>query len=232
MDVPGRLGRALEECGRLLQVALDFTNPWDALRVALQARAGRGVILEAGTPLIKSYGMGSVRLLRVLQGEDGVVVADTKTMDTGRLELSLAAEAGADVATVLAVAPRETIREMVEEGETRGVAVMGDLIGHPDPVRGAEELYSLGVHVALFHIGIDVQRSLGLSAANRAELVAKLAESFPGPIAVAGGIKPEEVGRLVEAGARIIIIGGAITRSPDPASAAMEAYRGLNARCL
>ena len=230
-EVPGRLGESLERCGRILQVALDFTSPWDALRVGLQSLVGRAVALEAGTPLIKSYGMDAVRMLRSVPGST-IVVADTKTMDTGGLELAMAVEAGADVATVLAVAPEETIREMVAEAERRGAAVMGDLIGAEDPVRAAERLARLGVHVALFHVGIDVQRRLGLRAGDRAALVERLASHFPGPVAVAGGVKPEEAGALARAGASIVIIGSAITRSPDPRSAALQALRSLEPRCL
>ncbi len=231
MKVPGPLGGLLEECGRLLQVALDFTDLASALRIGVAARVGKAVILEAGTPLIKAEGMKSVKILSSLPG-DPVVVADTKTMDTGSLELGLAADHGASVATVLAVAPDETIVEMVKEGERRGVAVMGDLIGYPDPVEGARRLRSLGVHVALFHIGIDVQKKLGMTASTRAELVARLKNSFDGPIAVAGGIKPGEVERLVDAGADIIIIGSGITKAKAPREAALKALAGLRPRCL
>ena len=229
--VPGRLGELLDGCGRLLQVALDFTSPWDALRTGLAALVGKAVVLEAGTPLIKSYGVDAVRMLHSIPGA-GAVVADTKTVDTGGLELALAAEAGADAATVLALAPEETVREMVAEGERRGVAVMADLIGVGDPVRAAERLRRLGVHIALFHIGIDVQKRLGVTAGQRAGLVRRLREAFGGPIAVAGGVKPGEAGELAGAGADIVIIGGAITRSPDPRASAAEALRGLAPRCL
>ena len=230
-SVPRRLGSLLEECGRLLQVALDYTSPWSALRTALEARVGRAVILEAGTPLIKSYGMDSVRMLSSLPG-DPVVVADTKTMDTGRLELELAADAGASAATVLAAASDETIREMVEAGEEKGVAVIGDLIARDDPVGEARRLRRLGVHSVLLHIGIDVQRRLGITAGQAAGLVEKVGAAFQGPVAVAGGVKPGEAGRLAEAGASIVIIGGAITRSPSPRESAGEALRSLRPRCL
>ncbi len=230
MKIPGRLGNLLNECGRLLQVALDFIDPWKALETGIISLVGKPVILEAGTPLIKSYGMQSVKMLASIPGVNAVV-ADMKTMDTGKLETELAASYGADVVTVLSVAPDETIRSMVETGEDLGVAVYGDLIGHPEPIKRAEQLWELGVHVALFHIGIDLQEKLGLSAGERVETVKRLKEVFPGPIAVAGGIRPEEVSSLSEAGADIIIIGGAITRAENPRKAALEAYQLLGSRC-
>ena len=47
-----------------LQVALDFLNLSRALGVARLAAAAGEVILEAGTPLIKSEGLNAVRALR------------------------------------------------------------------------------------------------------------------------------------------------------------------------
>ncbi len=230
LKIPGSLGKLLGNCGKALQIALDYIDPWNALKTGIETLVGDAVILEAGTPLIKSYGMQSVKMLNSIPGVR-VVVADTKTMDTGKLETELAASYGANVVTVLAVAPDETIRAMVETAESLGVAVYGDLIGHPDPIGRAEKLWELGVHVALFHIGIDLQEKLGLTAGERGEIVAKIKEIFPGPIAVAGGIKPVEVSSLTEAGADIIIIGGAITRAENPRNAALEAYKRLGTRC-
>ncbi|MEB3816676.1 MAG: orotidine 5'-phosphate decarboxylase [Desulfurococcales archaeon] len=230
VDVPGRLGERLSRRGRLLQVALDFTGLGEAFGVALALpRGGDRLILEAGTPLIKSAGMTSVRILRALPGSH-LVVADTKTADTGALEVGLAAEAGADAATVLACAPRETIEEAVREAERRGVAVYADMIATHDPAREAERLRELGVHIALLHIGIDTQRRLGITAAQLPQLIARVAGEFKGPIAVAGGVKPADVPKLVEAGASIIIIGSAITKAEDPARATREALEALESK--
>ncbi len=228
--VPGRLGERLGECGALLQVALDVVEAYDALRVGFQAAVSPSVVLEAGTPLVKSEGLRVVRLLRALPQEP-VVVADTKTFDTGRLEFRIAAEAGADAATVLALAPEETIEEAVAAGEEYGIAVIGDLIGYPDPVEGASRLRRLGAHIALLHIGIDVQRRLGITAGQLPELVSRVREAFGGPVAVAGGVKPHEAGALARAGASIIVIGSAIVKARDPRAAAEEAVRSLRPGC-
>jgi len=228
--VPGRLGERLEECGGLLQVALDLDDIAVAVRIGFQAAVSPAVVLEAGTPLVKVEGLRAARILRALPQEP-VVVADTKTFDTGRLEFTLAHRYGADAATVLALAPDETIEEAVSAGEELGMAVIGDLIGHPDPVEGARRLRRLGVHVALLHIGIDVQRRLGITAGQIPDLVARVREAFQGPVAVAGGVKPGEAGTLARAGAQIIVIGGAITKASDPRGAAAEAVRNIRPGC-
>ncbi len=74
----------MDTSGPILQVALDFANLSQALRVAEEAVAGGAQWLEAGTPLIKSEGLGSVRELKK-RFPDHTIVADMKTMDAGRV---------------------------------------------------------------------------------------------------------------------------------------------------
>ncbi len=204
------------DCDVYLQVALDYTRLEDAVKLASIIPVEKWVILEAGTPLVKSEGARSISILKSIAG-GRMVVADLKTMDTGGLEASIAFDNGADITTVLAAAPDETIRSAVEEACKRGKMVMADLIGLPDPLSAIHRLENLGVDIILFHIGIDVQQARSLTVSSRSELVEKLAdEAGRAKIAVAGGIKPSEAGVLKAAGADIIIIGSAITRSQDP----------------
>ncbi|MEB3861849.1 MAG: orotidine 5'-phosphate decarboxylase [Desulfurococcales archaeon] len=219
------------KCSPLIQVALDFTSMGEALRLAsLLAGSTRRLVLEAGTPLIKSYGLEAVELLRALPGP-GQVVADMKTMDTGGLEVEIAYRHGATATTVLGVAPDETIAEASSAAKRLGITLYGDLIGVGDPVERARRLEELGVDVILLHIGIDVQRKLGLTAGSRVEVVRRLRGEVKGLIAVAGGVKPREVRGLVDAGADIVIIGSAITRAEKPAEALAEAIQGAGGDC-
>ncbi|MFP3264747.1 MAG: orotidine 5'-phosphate decarboxylase / HUMPS family protein [Acidilobus sp.] len=226
----GSLVERIGECGRLLQVALDFTDLRDAVRVGSLTALGPAVILEAGTPLIKAEGMKAVDVLRSIPGRH-LVMADTKTMDVGGLEARLAFEHGADAMSVLAASSEETIREAVREAEAAGRDVYADLMGFTDLGPWVEKARRAGAHVALIHIGIDVQRALGTTAAQAKDVVRRAKELFRGPVAVAGGIKPEDVAGVAEAGADIIIIGSAITKAADPASAARRALEGLRPRC-
>ena len=73
----------------ILQVALDFLNLGRALKIAEAAVAGGADWLEAGTPLIKSEGLDSVRALK--KNFPGLpIVADLKIMDAGRIEAEAA----------------------------------------------------------------------------------------------------------------------------------------------
>jgi 3-hexulose-6-phosphate synthase len=205
------------DCNVYLQIALDFTRLEDAVKIASFVPAEKWIILEAGTPLVKSEGMKSVSVLKSMS-RGRLVAADLKTMDTGGLEARLAFDSGADITTVLAVAPEETIKSAVEEAHKRGKMVMVDLIGLKDPVSVVPKLEDLGVDIILYHIGIDVQLGRKMTAGSRSDLVRDIARrTSRAVIAVAGGVRPAEAKELYDAGAKIIIIGSAITKSPDPA---------------
>src|SRR3989442_2054720 len=82
-----------------VQVALDLIHLKDALRIAKAANRAGVEWIEAGTPLIKSEGMRSVKeLKRALPA--AVVVADMKTLDAGAIETEIAFEAGADIVSI------------------------------------------------------------------------------------------------------------------------------------
>ena len=141
--------------------------------------------------------------------------------------MRIAAEAGAAAATVLSCALDETIEDAAREAHRQGIALVADLIGSRDPVAEAERLAGLGVDIVEVHVGIDAQRALGVTAAELVDVVRRVAEVFPGPVAVAGGLNAKTAPRMVEAGASIIVVGGAITKSPDPGEAARAVYEAI-----
>ncbi len=207
----------------VLQVALDYARLEDATRLVslLHAKLGAVFIAEVGTPLIKSEGMRAVSVIKSVVGS-APVLADTKTADVGWLEARLAAEYGASAVTVLGCTYNETIVGMLEEAGRHGVTVVADLIGVSDIAGRVEELWSLGVKAVELHVGIDVQQRLGMTAANLAEVVRVVRRRFPGILAVAGGLNAKTAPRVVEAGADIVVVGSAITKSSDPISSAKE----------
>ena len=211
----------------LLQVALDFTRIDDALRIAEIAWSCGADIIEAGTPLIKAEGLRAVEILR-RELPDATIVADMKTVDVGDLEVRMAAEAGADIVTVMGFSWDSTIIAAVEEARRQKVLVEADLMYVEDPVRRAGELKKLGVDIVGIHIGIDVQKRMGLTAGDVPDLVRRVVESFKGIVSVAGGIKAEHVQSLVKAGAKIIVVGSAITRARDPSSATRKIREAIS----
>jgi len=211
-----------KEAGPKLQVALDFVDLSRALRAAKEVADGGADWLEAGTPLIKSEGLESVRALR-REFPHHTIVADMKTMDAGRAEMEAAAKAGANVAVVMAVASDATIEECVNAGNNFGIQVAADLLRVPNPVERAKELEGMGVSYLGIHTAIDEQ----MRGEDPFEVLRAVAVAVSIPVAVAGGINSETAAEAVEAGARIVIVGGAVIKSADARKATAEIKRTI-----
>lgn len=194
----------------ILQIALDFLELDRAIKVAKESVKGGVDWIEVGTPLIKSEGMDAVRKIK-RQFSDKLLVADLKTMDTGRLETEMAYKAGADIACLLSVADDTTIREGIKAAENYGGKVMVDLINAQDPVERAKRLDELGVHIITVHVGIDQQ----MEGMDPLSILEKTRLEVSTHLAIAGGITSETAGLAVKKGADIVIVGGAITKSKN-----------------
>lgn len=193
-----------------------------ALEIARKCSGAGAHFLEAGTPLIKSQGIGIVSELKRI-APDKQIVADMKTMDTGYLETKLAAEAGADVVSILAVADDNTIKEAVRAGKEFGVKIACDLINVKNPVERAKELESFGVDYVCLHLGIDQQKKSDYPYPT----LKALSEEISIPIMAAGGLNDKKVEEVIKSGAEVIIVGGFITRSEKPEEATRAIIKAL-----
>lgn len=199
----------------LLQLALDFVDLHRALGVAREAARGGVDWLEIGTPLLKAEGLEAVRRLRA-EFPSLTLVCDTKTMDAGRLEMEAAAKAGANVATVLGVAPDATIRECIEAGRNYGISIAVDLVNVADPAARAAQMEEWGASLVGVHCPIDQQ----MEGKDPFTTLRQVAQAVSIPISVAGGIHSESAARAVQSGATVIVVGGAITKAEDAEKAA------------
>src|SRR5437899_7125944 len=136
-------------------------------------------------------------------------------MDTGAFEVESAAKAGADVITVMGVTDDATILEAVRAARRYGSKIMVDLMRVVDKPKRAKELEALGVDYLNMHVSIDEQM-IAQSPLQELKAVAK-ATSLP--VAVAGGLNSETVAQALEAGASIVIVGGAIIKAENVADA-------------
>ena len=206
----------------ILQVALDLLNSDRALAIAKDSVNGGADWLEAGTPLIKSEGMEIVRKLKETFPEK-TLVADMKTMDTGAFETEMAAKAGADIVSVLAVADDSTIIESLKSARKYGAKLMVDLIGVKDKIKRAKELEKIGINYLCIHVGIDEQ----MTGITPLETLKSLVKHTNVPVAVAGGINSETAADIVKAGASIVIVGGAITKAKDVKKATAQIKKSI-----
>jgi len=209
----------------VLQLALDFVDLKRAVKSAQAGVAGGVDWLEIGTPLIKSEGLQAVRELRRLFPRV-TLVADMKIMDAGRIEVETAAKAGANIVDVLGAASDATIRECIQAGKNYGAKIVVDLIAVKDPVSRGKQIEDFGADYITVHCSIDEQ----MEGKDPFETLRKLAEAVSLPVGVAGGINSETAARALEAGASIVIVGGAITKAVDPAEAASNIRKAMEER--
>ena len=140
----------------ILQVALDLLDMKRALQIAQESLDGGADWIEAGTPLIKSEGIGAVRQLRD-RFKKATIVADMKVADTGAIEVEMAAKAGADIVCILADADDAVVADAVRAARLYGIRLMADLINVKDPQVRAGQLEAMGVDIICAHVGIDQQ---------------------------------------------------------------------------
>ncbi len=197
----------------ILQVALDVLEVERALQIAKEAIEGGVDWIEAGTPLIKSEGMDAVRKLKAAFSEH-VILADMKTMDTGALEIEMAAKAGADIIIILGNADNSTVKDAIRAARKYGVKLMADLLSAGDMTQRARELAELGIDYINIHVGIDQQ----MVGEEPVKILKKLKLNVP--IAVAGGIDAQGAADAVLSGASIVIVGGNIVRSSNVTASA------------
>ncbi|MGR3218305.1 MAG: 3-hexulose-6-phosphate synthase [Candidatus Anammoxibacter sp.] len=206
----------------LLQLALDFVDFSRALKVAKMANECGIDWIEAGTPLLKSEGLRVIRELRS-NFPGSTIVADMKTMDAGRIEMETAAKAGANVATVMGVASDATIKECIAAGHNYGIKIGVDLLGVENLVKRAEDVEKWGADFVGLHTAIDDQMKGKCSL----DKLSNLCSSVTLPVAVAGGINSETVVDALNAGAAIVIVGGAISKAKDVRKATEEIMRAM-----
>src|SRR6266581_2523253 len=130
------------------------------------------------------------------------------------------------VVTVMWVTDDATILEAVKAARRYGAKIMVDLMRVADKPMRAKELEALGVDYLNMHVSIDEQM-IAQSPLQELKAVAK-ATSLP--VAVAGGLNSETVAQAVEAGASIVIVGGAIIKAEKVAEAARTIKKAMTER--
>lgn len=207
----------------ILQVALDLLELKRAIEIAGEAIEGGADWLEAGTPLIKSEGMNAIRELKKnYRGHK--ILADMKTIDTGAVEVEMAAKSGADVVIILALSDDDTIAEAIRAARKYGCEVMADLINVSDPVKRAQEVEELGVDYLNVHVGIDQQ----MKGMDPLEVLSDVAKSVSIPVAAAGGLDAERAAACVSMGASIVIVGSNIVKSRNVTESARKVREAID----
>ena len=205
-----------------LQIALDTLSLEECI-ILLEQTKGNVDIAEVGTPFIIEEGMRPVRELKKSFPEIEIL-ADTKIMDAGELEASSAFKAGADIVTVLGVSNDETILGAIKAAKQHGGKIMIDMIAVKNLVERAKEIDAMGVDYICVHTAFDVQKS-GKDPLDELKMINKVICNAKS--AVAGGVKLSTIDEIVEEGAEIIVVGGAICNAENKSETAKEMKKHL-----
>lgn len=200
-----------------LQVALDTPDINHVLKIVESLPDSDNIILEAGTPLIKRYGIDIIRHIRGITPQNKFIVADMKTLDTGALEVQIAADSTADAIVVSGLAPDQTINNVISEARNRGIYSIIDTLNVHNPLVMLKRLKTFP-DIMEIHRAIDAEVDLhrwgiipGIKALSDDILVA-----------VAGGVQIDNIDNALAFGADILVVGRAITGSDDVSGVTKE----------
>lgn len=195
---------------KYLQIALNSTEG-EARSIIYQLPKNERIIIEAGTPLIKRYGISIISKLSSwwLEGFNvsqppHYVVADLKTMDRGETEVIMAKEAGASAAIVLGQAPIETINCFIETCKKLGMDSMIDMMNVDYPNNILRKL-KRPPDVVILHRGVDEEKFNKDKPIPYIQ-INKILSAYDIMISIAGGDTIREVQRAVFNGANIVVV--------------------------
>jgi len=207
-----------------LQVAFDLVDLSEVKRVLAALPDSDHLLIEVGTPLVKMLGIQVVREIRAIR-PGAFVILDLKTLDTGNLEVRLAADSTADAVVISGLAPKKTLELSINEARKTGIYSIIDMLNVNDPFAVLKDLAVLPDVVEL-HRAIDNESS-SHAWHNILEMKALAKPDRKLLVAVAGGIRVDTVGQALAAGADVIVVGRAITRSKDIRDTAEQFLAGL-----
>ncbi len=200
-----------------LQVAIDIPEIGYVQRILKEMPESDHLIIEAGTPLIKRYGVNVVEQIREAR-PNAFIVADLKTLDTGNLEARMVADATADAVVISGLAPTSTIEKAIREAKKTGIYSVIDMLNVKDPMKLLKSL-AVKPEVVELHRAIDLENTgaLGLDVISE---IKELSDKIL--VAVAGGVRVDKlsptdqtIDEALQAGADIIVVGRDITKAKD-----------------
>lgn len=193
-----------------LQIALNSTIE-EAYDIIDQLPQSDRIIIEAGTPLIKQYGMQAIsNLYSAWQTKayntrlTPYIVADMKTMDRGTTEVEMVKRAGASAAICLGQASVETLNIFIESCKKQGIDSMIDMMNVDYPIKVLRKL-KLRPDVVILHRGVD-EETFNKDKPIPYIQINKVLSSYNVLISIAGGDTIREVQRAVFNGANIVVV--------------------------
>ncbi|MBP8591353.1 orotidine 5'-phosphate decarboxylase [Candidatus Shapirobacteria bacterium] len=196
---PTKLGKQQ----KYLQIALNSTLA-EARKIISQLPISDRILLEVGTPLIKTYGVSAVSQIKAIAPQGVYIVADNKCADLASREVEMIASVGASAATCLGAAPVETIEGFIEDCQKFGIDSMVDMMNVDNPLAVLKELKKLPA-VVILHRGVD-ESEFSKEKQIPFYQIKQIKGNYNVLVAVAGGDTIKEVQRAIFNDADIVVI--------------------------
>ncbi|ANZ62024.1 3-hexulose-6-phosphate synthase [Secundilactobacillus paracollinoides] len=200
-----------------LQLAIDLEDVNGAINLIEKTKDSVD-IFEYGTPLVINFGLEGLQTIRE-KFPDITLLADIKIMDVASYEVEQAYKYGADITTILAAAEDQSIKDAVGAAKKAGKELLVDMIGIHDVAKRAQELDAIGPDYIGTHTGYDLQ-ALGETPFETFNILKDNVTKTK--TAVAGGIKVNTAQRIIDEGPDVLIVGGGISTTDDPAESARQ----------
>lgn len=229
----------LEKNKKYLQIAFNRTLRETAAMINALPLSDR-IIIEAGYPLIKTYGVNAIGAIKNLWQEivfgsgpettaslgvklpqrafSPYIVADLKCMDRAFTEVEAASSAGASAVTCLGLAPIETIDAFIGKCEEAGIDSVLDMMNIEYPFEILSEL-ARPPSIVMLHRGVDEAEENREKEVpyHEIERIKNVYDDVL--IAVAGGEKINEVITGAFNDADIVIVWRLFNENPDRVAA-------------
>lgn len=193
----------LEKRKKYLHIALNSTLE-EAREIISQLPTSDRILIEAGTPLIKIYGTEAVSRIKELAPMGAYIVADNKCADLAGREVEMMANAGANAATCLGVAPIETIDSFIEECQKFNIDSMIDMMNVESALSVLKKLKKLP-NVVMLHRGVD-ETEFSKEKQIPFYQIKQIKGNYNVLVAVAGGDTIKEIQRAIFNDADIVVV--------------------------
>jgi len=190
----------LERKIRYLQIAFNVEME-DVERLIRHIPHDRRILIEAGTPFIKRYGVKGISRIADLWG--GYIVADIKIIDGAKEEVEMCALAGANAVTAMGTAPTEALNIFVETCERLNIDSMVDMMHVQRPLKVLRPMRKPPT-VAVLHRGRDEETTRGKVI--QYKHIAKIKSKYDILISAAGGVDLKEAQSAAFNGADIVVV--------------------------
>jgi 3-hexulose-6-phosphate synthase len=193
-----------------IQLSLDFIELEDAF--SLSDRISHMIdIIEFGTPFLINYGAPVMRLFR--DKYENILLADSKIIDGGYKESLKLFDYGADIVTALSHSSYKTLEGVSNASKEKNKGFMIDFIQDEITEEKIKEFERLNPEYFCVHSSNDLKNTR--NPYNDLKKIKKVNTLVK--IAVAGGLNLVNLPNIIELVPDLLIIGGTITSSNDPA---------------